>query len=262
MADFETIIFEKNDGIAKITLNRPDAANGINLALAKELMTAASDCENDPSVRAVILTGNGKLFSAGGDLKSFASATSASGLLKEITFYLHGAVSRLARMNAPVIVAVNGTAAGAGFSLAVAGDIVLAADSAKFTMAYTAAGLSPDGSSTYFLPRLIGLRKTQELMITNRRLSAEEALEWGAINRVVAAKDLQAEAQALAQQLANGPTQAFGAVKQLLQATFNNGLETQMEQEADAIASMTLLSDGQEGISAFIEKRAPVYTGQ
>lgn len=262
MANFETLLFEKNDGIAKITLNRPDAANGINLLLAKELMAAASDCDNDSEVRALIITGNGKLFCAGGDLKSMAGADNATALLKEITFNLHGAISRLARMNAPVIIAVNGTAAGAGFSLAVAGDMVISAESAKYTMAYTAAGLTPDGSSTYFLPRLIGLRKTQELMLTNRRLSAQEAMEWGLVNRVVADDELQNEAQSLARQLADGPTIAFGVVKKLLHESFGNGLETQLEHEAKGIASMPLCQDGQEGIAAFMEKRAPVFKGK
>lgn len=263
MADFETILFEKNNGIATITLNRPDAANGINLQMAKELLSAAIDCDDDDSVRAVIITGNGKMFCAGGDLKSFATVgDNISSLLKELTVNLHGAITRFARMDAPVIIAVNGTAAGAGFSLAVAGDMVLAADSAKFTMAYTAAGLSPDGSASYFLPRLIGLRKTQELMLTNRRLSAEEALDWGAINRVVTAGELMTEAKDLASQLANGPTRAYGMVKKLLQCSFNNGLETQLDLEAVGIASMTKLADGKEGVTAFMEKRAPNYSGQ
>jgi 2-(1,2-epoxy-1,2-dihydrophenyl)acetyl-CoA isomerase len=261
MTDFETILFEKSAGIATITLNRPDAANGINLQLAKELMIAASTCDEDPQIRAVILTGNGKLFCAGGDLKSMATASNPSALLKEITFYFHGAISRFARMNAPLIVAVNGTAAGAGFSLAVAGDMVISAQSAKYMMAYTAAGLTPDGSATYFLPRLIGLRKTQELMLTNRRLTADEALQWGAINRVVADDKVLEEARDLAKQFANGPTIAFGTVKKLLVDSFNNNLETQLEHEAKGIASMPLYEDGREGIAAFMEKRSPEYKG-
>ena len=165
MAEFETIILEQYERIAKITLNRPDTANGINLPLAQELLQAAIHCDEDPSVRTVLITGNGKLFCAGGDLKSFAACgDSISAVLKELTTHLHAAISCFARMDAPVIIAVNGIAAGAGFSLAVSGDLVLAAESAKFTMAYTAAGLSPDGSSSYYLPRLIGLRKTQELI--------------------------------------------------------------------------------------------------
>lgn len=262
MPHYETLIVEKNNGVAHLTLNRPDAANGINLAMAKELLTAAIDFDSDPDVRAVLISANGKMFCAGGDLKSFASSSDSVGvLLKELTTYLHGAISRFARMDAPVIMAVNGTAAGAGFSLAVAGDMVLAAASAKFTMAYTAAGLSPDGSSSYFLPRLIGMRKTQELMLTNRRLNAEEALQWGAINQVVADDELAAEALKLATQLANGPTKAFGMVKKLLQSSFDNGLETQLDAEAQGIAAMTELNDGKEGIAAFMEKRAPDFKG-
>lgn len=262
MPQFETLIIEKKNGVAHLTLNRPDAANGINLAMAKELLAASIDFDTDPEVRAVLISANGKMFCAGGDLKSFASSSiSVGALLKELTTYLHGAISRFARMDAPVIMAINGTAAGAGFSLAVSGDMVLAAASAKFTMAYTAAGLSPDGSSSYFLPRLIGMRKTQELMFTNRRLSAEEALQWGAINQVVADDELAAEALKLATQLANGPTRAFGMVKKLLQSSFDNGLETQLDAEAQGIASMTELNDGKEGIAAFMEKRAPEFKG-
>lgn len=262
MADYQTLVFEKANGIAKITLNRPEAANGINMLLAEELMDAAIRCEDDAGVRAIIITGNGKMFSAGGDLKSFAAFGDEIAIkLKELTVYLHSAITRFARMDAPVIVAVNGIAAGAGFSLAVAGDMVLAAESARFTMAYTAAGLSPDGSASYYLPRLIGIRKTQELMLTNRRLSAAEAEQWGLINRSVADEQLQAEAQKLAEQFANGPTKAFGAVKQLLQCTYSNGLETQLDKEAQLIASMSKSNDGIEGVSAFIEKRAPNYTG-
>ena len=263
MAEFETIILEQYEGIAKITLNRPDAANGINLPLAQELLQAAIHCDEDPSVRTVLITGNGKLFCAGGDLKSFAAyGDGISAKLKELTAHLHAAISRFARMDAPVIIAVNGTAAGAGFSLAVSGDLVLAAESAKFTMAYTAAGLSPDGSSSYYLPRLIGLRKTQELMLTNRRLSAQEAMEWGAINRVVADDDLQQVAAELAIELAQGATLANGVVKKLLHSSFTNGLETQMEEEARNIAAMAKLEDGKEGISAFMEKRKPEFQGK
>jgi 2-(1,2-epoxy-1,2-dihydrophenyl)acetyl-CoA isomerase len=157
-----------------------DAANTIDIALARELMEASIVCDEDPDTRAVIVTGAGEMFSAGGDLRSFAAAGTAIGAcLKELTAYLHAAISRLARMNAPVIAAVNGIAAGAGFSLAVATDLAIASESAAFVMAYTNAGLVPDGSSTFFFPRRIGDRRTRELMLTNRRLSAAEALEWG-----------------------------------------------------------------------------------
>jgi 2-(1,2-epoxy-1,2-dihydrophenyl)acetyl-CoA isomerase len=259
---FENLLFDLSDHVAKITLDRPDAANGIDLALGRDLMRVAIRCDEDPDVRAVLLTGAGKMFCAGGDLKSFASfGDDLPAALKELTTYLHAATSRLARMDAPLVVAVNGAAAGAGMSLAVAGDLVVAAASAKFTMAYTAAGLSPDGSSTYYLPRLIGLRRTQELMFTNRRLSADEALEWGLVNRVVPDEALLDEAGKLAAQLAQGPTRAHGTLKTLLDASFSGTLETQMELEARGIAVMAGTPDGKEGIQAFLEKRRPTFTG-
>lgn len=262
MANYETIIFEQIGAVAKITLNRPDAANGMNMTMGRELMAAAIHCEDEDSIRAVLITGSGKMFSAGGDLKSFAAYGNQMAVkLKELTVYLHAAITRFARMDAPVIVAVNGMAAGAGFSLAVAGDMVLAAESAKFTMAYTAAGLSPDVGASYYLPRLIGLRKTQDLMLTNRRLSASEAQQWGAVSRVVADDVLQQAALELATQFAEGPTRAYGAVKKLLQTSFSAGLETQLDCESHFIASMTKLEDGKEGVTAFMEKRAPVFQG-
>jgi len=263
MSEYETIIFEKNAGIAKIILNRPDKANGIMPTLGKELLDASIRCAQDSSVRVVILTANGKMFSAGGDLKAFASfGETISAELKKLTTDLHAAISNLVNMNAPLIVGVNGMAAGAGFSLALIGDYVIAAESSKFTMAYTAAGLSPDGSSSYFLPRLVGLRKTQELMINNPLLSAEEALNIGLINRVVTNDELDEQVNELAQKLASGPTLAYGMVKKLLAVSFNNGLETQMELEGIGISAMAKTEDGKEGIAAFLEKRKPEFIGR
>jgi len=261
--DYENLRYELADGVATITLNRPDAANAIDLALARELMQVAIRCDEDPSVRAVLLTGAGKMFCAGGDLKSFAAqGDRLPSLLKEITTNLHAATSRFARMAAPLVVAVNGTAAGAGFSIAISGDLVVMAESAKLTMAYTAAGLSPDGSSTWFLPRLVGMRRAQELMLTNRRLSAAEALAWGLVNQVVPDAELASTAMALARQLAAGATRAFGTVKTLLASTFSESLETQMELEARGIAAMAGGADGREGIEAFVAKRAPKFSGR
>ncbi len=146
-------------------------------------------------------------------------------------------------------------------SLAVAGELAIASENAKFAMAYTAAGLSPDGSSSYFLPRLIGMRRTQELMLTNRRLSAQEALEWGLVNRLAPEGEVLKQAEELARQLADGPTLAFGVVKRLLATSFSESLETQMEFEATGIAGSSMTDDGQEGIRAFLEKRAPSFRG-
>ena len=164
MPTFETLTLDITDRIARITLNRPDAANAMNPALATDLARAALICDSDKTVKAVLVTGNGRMFSAGGDLKSFATFGGETRFkIKQVADELHKAVSTFARMTPVVIIAVNGTAAGAGFSLAMIGDIVIAAETAKFTMAYTAGGLSPDGSSTYYMPRLIGMRRTQEL---------------------------------------------------------------------------------------------------
>jgi 2-(1,2-epoxy-1,2-dihydrophenyl)acetyl-CoA isomerase len=260
---YENITLERRDGVATLTLNRPNAANSIDIPLARELMDAAITCDEDPATRAVIVIGAGAMFCAGGDLRSFGAAGADIGArLKELTVYLHAAVSRLTRMSAPVIAAVNGMAAGAGFSLAVAADLVIASESAAFVMAYTNAGLVPDGSSTFFLPRRIGDRRARELMLTNRRLTAAEALDWGLVNQVVAREQLLPTATKLAATLAAGPTSSFGATKALLNASFENGLETQMELEARAIAAASTGPDGQEGIRAFLEKRKPAFTGR
>jgi 2-(1,2-epoxy-1,2-dihydrophenyl)acetyl-CoA isomerase len=257
----QRVRFELKDGVATLTLDRPKA-NGIDLEMGRALMHAAIRCHEDKDVRAVVLTGAGSMFCAGGDLKSFVGfGKDLPAALLELTTYLHAATSRLLRMRAPLVTAVNGTAAGAGMSLAISGDLVLAAESASFTMAYTAAGLAPDGSSSWLMPRLIGLRRTQELMLTNRTLSAREAAEWGLVTRVVPDADLQAEAAALAGKLAQGPTRAYGVVKSLLAETFSTAYEAQLEHEARGIASMAGTPDGQEGVRAFVEKRTPRFTG-
>ncbi len=259
---YETLLFEVADGVATITLNRPDAANAFNLTMTRELMEASIRCDEEPDIRAVLLTGAGKMFSAGGDVKGFVAADDTAVLVKHMTTHLHAAVSRFARMDPPVVVAVNGTAAGGGFSLAMSGDVVLAAESAKFVSAYTAAALSPDGSSTFFVPRAAGWRRAMELMLTNRALTAHEAVEWQLINRVIPDEDLLDEARQLATELAAGPTLAYGRVKRMLLATFDESLETQMESESRNIADMTRTADTAEGMAAFVEKRRPVYRGE
>lgn len=257
----QPVDFRMSGAVAQITLNRPDA-NALDLEMARSLMDAAMRCDHDPAVRAVLLTGNGRFFCAGGDLKAMAGFGDAlPSKLKEMTVYLHAAVSHLVRMRAPLVIAVNGPAAGAGFSLAVIGDIVLAARSASFTMAYTAAGLVPDGSSTWMLPRLISVRRAQELMLTNRRLSTTEAEAWGLVTRVVDDDRLAGDAGAMAAKLAAGPTVAFGCVKRLLATSFDRGLEAQMEAEGRGIAEMARSQDGREGIGAFLDKRKPHFRG-
>jgi 2-(1,2-epoxy-1,2-dihydrophenyl)acetyl-CoA isomerase len=260
---FNTLKFETADGVATLTLNRPEAANAIDLEMGRDLLQAAIQCDEDPSIRAVVLQATGKMFCAGGDVKFFAGAgDDLPSVLKELTIYLHGAVSRFGRMRAPLIAAVHATAAGAGFSLAAAADFVLAARSARFVMAYTGIGFSPDGGSTYVLPRLVGARRAAELMITNRVLSAQEALDWGLVNRVVEDDHVHEEAHRLARTLAAGPTEAYGAVKRLLLSSAQNGFETQMELEAQAIAAVSRTEDARGAIRAFVEKRKPGFTGR
>jgi len=260
--EYETLIFETDGPIATITLNRPDSANALDVTMARELVDVSIRCDESSDIRAVIIRGAGKLFCAGGDLSVFAEAgDEAASVIKMMAGDFHMALSRFNRMDPPVIAAVNGTAGGAGFSLAVATDLAIAVDSAKFVMAYTNAGLSPDGSSSYFLPRRIGDRRARELMLTNRVLSAGEALDWGVINQVVSADEFDNAVSKLAENLANGPTRAFGQVKALLNASFDNGMETQMEFESRGIADMVRTQDGQEGINAFLNKRQPQFKG-
>lgn len=260
---YETIDFEIRDAVGYVTLNRPNAANALNLTLVEELLEIAHQCDRNTGIRAVLLTGKGTMFCAGGDLKDFASAPEGiPAFVQKVADTLHRALSVLAHMDAPVIAAINGTAAGAGLSLACHADLAIAAESAKFTMAYTAAGLTPDGSSTWFLPRTIGRRRTLELMLTNRRLSAAEALEWNLVNRVVPDAELMEEAGKLARKLASGPTRAYGGVKKLLIASVTNELGPQLDLETKFIVDMAGSRDGEEGIRGFLEKRAPTFTGE
>jgi len=258
MTAFETLTFAQSGPITNIVLNRPDAANGMNDTLTRELAVAAALCDTK-ATKVVTITGAGRFFSAGGDLKAMAASPSPGAFVKGIADDLHRALSTFARMDAVVITAVNGTAAGAGFSLAVTGDLVLSAESAKFTMAYTKAGLSPDGSSSYYLPRLIGIRRTQQLMLTNRTLSAAEALDWGLLTEVVPDAELPARATALAQDMATTSRTSNSTVKKLLLDTYRTGLEEQMELEGRYIKDSAQSADGQEGIAAFVAKRAPVF---
>ncbi len=260
---FETLLFEVEDGVAHVTLNRPDAQNAINLAATRDLMHAAIACDERPEIRAVLLTGSGSIFSVGGDIREFSAAgDELAPLTKEMTVYLHAAVSRFARMDAPLVAAVNGVAAGGGFGLACMADLVLAGSSARFCPAYTRSGLAADTSTTYFLPRMVGMRRAAELLLTNPTLSADEAAACGLVTRVVPDETLLAEATALARELASGATRAYGLVKKLLQSSFSETLESQMEYEARAIADSARTHDVAEGIRAFQEKRKPEFQGR
>jgi 2-(1,2-epoxy-1,2-dihydrophenyl)acetyl-CoA isomerase len=256
----DLILFERDGPVARLTLNRPDAANSINLPLAQALLDAVIACDEDRGVRAVLLTGAGRFFCAGGDVGAFGAAgDDLPQKLKQITACLHMAVSRLARMSKPLVVAVNGAAAGAGVGLAVLGDIVLAAQSAHFTMAYSALGVSPDGGATWLLPRLIGLRRTQELYLTNRRVGSREAQDIDLVTRVVADDSLAAEAAATAATLAGSAGFAVGRTRNLLLASLSESLESQLEAEARAISDCARSPQGREGVAAFVGKRKPDF---
>ena len=260
MTDYETLNFGQAGAVARIELNRPEAANGMNDVMTRELAAVARRCDG-PGVKAVVLTGAGRFFCAGGDLKAMSASPLGPGpFVKSIADDLHRALSTFARMEAVLITAVNGVAAGAGFSLGIAGDLVLAAESASFTMAYTRAGLSPDGGSTFFLPRIVGLRRAHELMLTNRTLTAAQAADWGLVNQVVPDGQLADEAEALAQRMAAASRSSSAAVKKLLLMSFGNGLEEQLEQEARLIGQCADGADGREGVNAFLTKRAPEFS--
>jgi 2-(1,2-epoxy-1,2-dihydrophenyl)acetyl-CoA isomerase len=260
---YDSLVFEVKDGVGLIRLNRPDDGNAITLQTVNELLDVAMRCDEDPEVRAVVLTGSGKMFCVGGDLKAFAAqGDRVSFYLKKVTQAFHAVISRFNWMDAPVVGAINGTAAGGGFSLALTTDIAIAAESAKFTMGYTKVGLAPDGSSSYFLARMVGLRRAKEMALLNPILSARQALEWGLINQVVADDQVLPAALEIAYHLAKGPTLALGEAKRLILSGATESLESQMEKESRAIAAMAGKVDGREGVAAFIGKRTPKFTGQ
>ncbi|MGE0811794.1 MAG: enoyl-CoA hydratase/isomerase family protein [Vicinamibacterales bacterium] len=260
---FETIQYDVRDAVATVTLDRPARLNALNLALGRELFHAVLEADEDPAVRCIVVTGAGAAFCAGGDVKDFHESGARIGIvIKELTTYLHGAVSRLARTPKPVIMAVNGVAAGGGMSLALAGDLVLAAESARFVMAYSKIGACPDGSSSYFLPRIVGLRRALELHYTNRALSARDALDWGLVTRVHADAEFRSAVTAFAAELAQGPTLAFGAAKRLFHQSTQESLESQMELEAQAIAALGHTEDFRNGVAAFVAKTPEIFRGR
>jgi len=247
--------------VATLTLNRPLQMNAIDLDMAKALYEASLGIADHPTVRALIITGAGeKAFCAGGDLSAFDKHGESVGThLREVTHYLHGAISHFARMTLPIITAVNGVTAGGGLAFLGFPQHVLAADSARFVSAYTKAGLSPDGSSTWYLPRLIGVRRAQEFIFMNRMLTAEEAVEWGLINKTVKGSNLMDEAGSAAEMLAEGPRMAYGRIKDLLNNSLTTPLETQMDHEARYLACSAQSPDGQAGIKAFLTKTEPHF---
>jgi 2-(1,2-epoxy-1,2-dihydrophenyl)acetyl-CoA isomerase len=250
---------ETRGAVAVVTLNRPESANTLNLQMAMDLLAASLACARNAAVRAVVLTGSGRNFCFGGDLRAMVSRdTGGDDYIRELTTYLHAAIAHFTRMDAPVIAAVNGTAAGAGVGLVAMADLAVCARGAKFNLAYTNAGLTPDAGTSFLLPRIVGAKRTMELLLLNRTLLAADALSWGLVNEVVADEELLPRTFAIAEQLAVGASGAFGATKRLVAASLG-AFESQMVLESETIAARAVSAEGTEGISAFLQKRKPQF---
>lgn len=257
----DPVLLERQGAVACLTLNRPEAGNAVDVPLARCLLEVATAVADDPAIRCVIVRGNGRMFCAGGDVKQLHAAGDARPeLLHRILACLHPAIVRLASMDKPVITAIHGPAAGAGVGLAAVGDIALAEPDAHFTMAYSRIGLTPDGGATWLLPRLIGLRRTQELALTNRKVSAEEAAAMGLITRVVAKGTLAQEVERVAQSLSRSAVGALGRTKRLLLTNGDATLERQLQAESANIATQGGTAESRIGIAAFIERREADFT--
>lgn len=256
----DALCSEVKNGIAVLTMHRAETGNAIDIAMADAILAAALKCDADDSIRCVILTGAGRMFCTGGDVKEFAAAgDGASVLISRLTASLHMAIARLTHMNKPLVTAINGAAAGAGFGLAMLGDVAIAARSAKFALAYGALGLTPDAAATWLLPRLVGLRQAQRLALLGEPIDAVQAERIGLVTCVVDDADLMAEARRVAETLARGPIGAFRVTRDLLNASAAASLEGQLEREAQALARSARGDEGREGIAAFASKRPPNF---
>ncbi|MDQ0505455.1 enoyl-CoA hydratase/isomerase family protein [Xanthobacter agilis] len=257
------ILLDVADGIAHIRFNRPDVLNALDESTILAWKAAVDQVADDDGVRVVVLSGEGRAFLAGGDVGRFhAAGAGAQQVVADIIDPFHKTMLTLAGMAAPVIASVHGAVAGAGLSVALAADLVVAADDAKFTMAYTRIGATPDGSGTFSLPRVVGLRKAMELTLLSDVVDAAEALRLGLVNTVVAAADRARETDRLARRLAAGPTAAYGRVKHLLRASFAHTLAEQLHAEREAFLASAGTRDFAEGVAAFVEKRPPRFEGR
>lgn len=257
----ERVELKRDGNIAIVTLNRPEAYNAVDLETVQQCLEYLISLSVDNTVRAVILTGSGKAFSAGGDLKwalDFPQGHAAA--FHELAARFHQAVLEIRRMRKPVIAAVNGVAAGAGFTVSLACDFRIMARSAFFQQAYTSAGLCIDGGGTFTLPRIVGLARAMEIAAFDRPINAEQALTWGLVTEVVDDGQVLEAAVKMARELAQRSMYSFGWAKQLLTDSFTTSFETQIERERQGLRSCAGHPDGQEGIKAFSEKRKPVFT--
>lgn len=258
----ERIAFESDGAVARITLDRPQHGNAFDLPMAEGFLEAAERVHDacTTGLRVAVLDAEGPMFCVGGDLQSFATAEDRSALMDQVTSTAHRAIELLTTAPVPVVTIVQGTAAGGGIGIVLTGDIVIAADTAKFKMAYTAAGLSPDFGSTWRLARDLGLARALDLTLTNRVFTAAEAQSWGLISRAVAPDTLPQEAESVIEQLAAGPTRALATSKHLLRTSTDHDFTTQLNLEAAAITTLVGEPAAHEGIDAFLTRRTPQFT--
>lgn len=262
MADTDLVVVTKADGIATVRLNDPGSLNALSVPMANRLREALAELAKDPTVRVLVLTGTGRGFCAGGDVQSFYDhRDDPHEVMQQVLDGLHGAIEVLIDLPFPTVAAINGVVAGAGMGVACATDLAIAVDDAVLTMAYTGIGVSPDGSSTWFLPRLVGTRVAMDMILTNRRIGAEEAVALGIVNAAVPADEFDGAVSSLAAKLAAGPTKAYVRARHLLRSSMGNSPTEQMEAESAAILAAGETRDFYEGVTAFIEKRRPDFTG-
>lgn len=258
-----TVLLDFTDGLATLRLNRPDKGNAIDERMAADLAEAATRIAERTDVRAVLIAGNGANFTVGGDLGLFAGTAREQlpNRLRRMIDAYHLAIERLTGIDAPVVAAVRGGAGGGGLGLMYVADIVVAAENARFALGYGALGLTADGGNTWFLPRMVGMRRAQELFLLNLRLTAQEALAFGLVSRLAPDDQVENEAATLAAKLAAGPTRAFGAVRRMLRQSFETGLSDQLDAERESIVVTSATDDAHEGIAAFVAKRRPRFRG-
>jgi 2-(1,2-epoxy-1,2-dihydrophenyl)acetyl-CoA isomerase len=258
----DTLIYSVADGIATIALNRPQVMNALDAGMIVRLRAVCEEARADQSVRAIVLRGNGPAFLAGGDVALFhANLPRLPEMVGQLAGELHHAIIALRAAAKPVVASVHGAVAGAGVSLLAAADLAIAAADTKFTLAYSKIATSPDGGSTYFLPRLVGTRKALELMLLSDTFDADTALALGLVNWVVASEDLGTETAKIVRRLASGPTCAYAETKTLVNCAFERPLAAQLDAEAQAFTRCAATADLAEGVTAFVEKRKPVFKG-